>query len=611
MALQTNGRAKGKDTAAPSRTSAVHSSTHLTLEHSNGSSQPFNQSVQLQGDIKSLVGSLLGASNMELVPGSNPRLTSVKPSMSPISVSSSGTNPATPITMSWITRKRGRNFEADDNPKRLKSSSYSSRQSGEKQHNKGLRHFSQRVCEKVREKGTTTYNEVADDLVKELTESERKAPGSTNMPIDHKNIRRRVYDALNVLMAMNIISKEKKEIRWIGLPTNSVQECEHIEMELGQAEQDIQSKKEQLEDLLIQILCFKNLMKRNREKLASTGAPPQNSAISLPFIVVNTSKKTTIDCSISSDKSEYVFNFDNAFELHNDVDILKKMGLDCGLHSGTCTAEDIKQAKSMLPKAFESTLNEMVIARTLAAVSNGAVTPTNSFKDSPSLTSTPNLKASPVTASPGVKAVHGHGSPVASSPLSAVNSSPLLAALSSLANAHSAGGGSSSPGAVTALVTSALRAGRNPPVVARPLTQSPISAAKSQLHTHGPTLTQTIPSPLLKSATGYSQSPSLSLSTTLLTASPQVVSKSPGPKIVTVSKLNTPELTAALLQLLQQNSNLLKQGSGTTVTGNSSSLAGAGGLLAGMAGSPVASPGSAVPQQTAPVSTGHADGVMQ
>lgn len=52
-----------------------------------------------------------------------------------------------------------------------------------------------------------------------------------------------------------------------------------------------------------------------------------------------------------------MFNFDNAFELHNDVDILKKMGLDCGLHSGTCTAEDIKQAKGMLPKAFESTLN--------------------------------------------------------------------------------------------------------------------------------------------------------------------------------------------------------------------------------------------------------------
>jgi hypothetical protein len=31
---------------------------------------------------------------------------------------------------------------------------------------------------------------------------------------NQKNIRRRVYDALNVLMAMKIIEKEKKEIRW-------------------------------------------------------------------------------------------------------------------------------------------------------------------------------------------------------------------------------------------------------------------------------------------------------------------------------------------------------------------------------------------------------------
>ncbi len=47
---------------------------------------------------------------------------------------------------------------------------------------------------------------------------------------DQKNIRRRVYDALNVLMAMNIISKEKKEIRWIGLPTSSVQEIKKLEV---------------------------------------------------------------------------------------------------------------------------------------------------------------------------------------------------------------------------------------------------------------------------------------------------------------------------------------------------------------------------------------------
>lgn len=52
---------------------------------------------------------------------------------------------------------------------------------------------------------------------------------------DQKNIRRRVYDALNVLMAMNIISKEKKEIKWIGLPTNSAQECQNLEVGAGHA----------------------------------------------------------------------------------------------------------------------------------------------------------------------------------------------------------------------------------------------------------------------------------------------------------------------------------------------------------------------------------------
>lgn len=33
---------------------------------------------------------------------------------------------------------------------------------------KGLRHFSMKVCEKVRTKGFTSYNEVADELVLEF-----------------------------------------------------------------------------------------------------------------------------------------------------------------------------------------------------------------------------------------------------------------------------------------------------------------------------------------------------------------------------------------------------------------------------------------------------------
>ena len=52
---------------------------------------------------------------------------------------------------------------------------------------------------------------------------------------DEKNIRRRVYDALNVLMAMDIISKDKKEIQWKGLPRTSANDIEELKVSLHSA----------------------------------------------------------------------------------------------------------------------------------------------------------------------------------------------------------------------------------------------------------------------------------------------------------------------------------------------------------------------------------------
>ncbi|OXB63964.1 hypothetical protein ASZ78_006835, partial [Callipepla squamata] len=171
---------------------------------------------------------------------------------------------------------------------------------------------------------------------------------------DQKNIRRRVYDALNVLMAMNIISKEKKEIKWIGLPTNSAQECQNLEVEKQRRLERIKQKQSQLQELILQQIAFKNLVQRNRQaEQQANRPPPSNSVIHLPFIIVNTSKKTVIDCSISNDKFEYLFNFDNTFEIHDDIEVLKRMGMACGLESGSCSAEDLKIARSLVPKALE------------------------------------------------------------------------------------------------------------------------------------------------------------------------------------------------------------------------------------------------------------------
>ncbi len=37
------------------------------------------------------------------------------------------------------------------------------------------------------------------------------------MKIEFKNVQRRVYDALNVLSALNIIVKDKSRVEWVGI----------------------------------------------------------------------------------------------------------------------------------------------------------------------------------------------------------------------------------------------------------------------------------------------------------------------------------------------------------------------------------------------------------
>ena len=252
----------------------------------------------------------------------------------------------------------------------------------------GLRHFSMRVCKKVQEKGTTSYNEVADELVAEFIEQRRaeiaeaggdpdvelppprkkakagvgaaKAPPgykSTGMAkgYDEKNIRRRVYDALNVLMAMEIIEKnDKKEITWKGLPNTAPHDLDVLQRERRMRLEDIRQKQERLQELLIQNVCFANLVKHNKEteekeaaaESTANGkgkhdAPPKTAKkdkaqgfgeggdfkVQLPFIVVNTSNSAVIKCEMDAKRTGVKFDFSLPFEINDENEILKRMQL--------------------------------------------------------------------------------------------------------------------------------------------------------------------------------------------------------------------------------------------------------------------------------------------
>ncbi|CAA6666558.1 unnamed protein product [Spirodela intermedia] len=200
---------------------------------------------------------------------------------------------------------------------------------------RGLRQFSMKVCEKVQSKGRTTYNEVADELVAEFADPSGSLSSPDQQQYDEKNIRRRVYDALNVLMAMDIISKDKKEIQWKGLPRTSLNDIEELRYaERTALRSRIEKKAAYLRELEEQYAGLQNLVERN-ERLYNSGNPPSGGLACLLFLfrycslilIYCTRPHATVEVEISEDMQLVHFDFNSTpFELHDDTYVLKEMG---------------------------------------------------------------------------------------------------------------------------------------------------------------------------------------------------------------------------------------------------------------------------------------------
>ena len=222
---------------------------------------------------------------------------------------------------------------------------------------KGLRHFSAKVCAKVEEKGVTTYNEVADDLVQEI--------GLEMGKFDHKNIRRRVYDALNVLMAIDIIRKEKKEIRWLGLPNEAADDMRELEQERSGLQERIAEKSKNLKEVLRRCISLKNLIDRNSD-LQNTH---QGDKLPLPFILISAAKDCHVHCEMLEDRTQYFFEFNTSFQINEDIELMRLMGLD------TARIEKIKTLfpKELVAQVLMLCLNNSSSATTTAASAAAAV----------------------------------------------------------------------------------------------------------------------------------------------------------------------------------------------------------------------------------------------
>jgi transcription factor Dp-1 len=196
--------------------------------------------------------------------------------------------------------------------------------SAEKSAGKGLRHFSMKVCEKVESKGRTTYNEVADELVAEYSTSEYAG----EQQFDEKNIRRRVYDALNVLMAMNIISKEKKDITWQGLPQGPDSSMQALQADKTRIRLRMDKKNTHLAELVQQHEALLALLARNGDARRRGVEPPPEQRIALPFILVQTDAGTHVEVAMTPDRQVVHLDFNQAqFQIYDDAHVLSNLQL--------------------------------------------------------------------------------------------------------------------------------------------------------------------------------------------------------------------------------------------------------------------------------------------
>ncbi|KAK9826017.1 hypothetical protein WJX74_005693 [Apatococcus lobatus] len=204
---------------------------------------------------------------------------------------------------------------------------------------KGLRHFSMKVCEKVESKGKTTYNEVADELVAEFSAASLAAnnrakqpgsPGCGDAQYDEKNIRRRVYDALNVLMAMDIIEKERKEklITWRGLPSGPNTSLERLRAQKLQLTFQLERQQKYIEELLEHQRGLRNLILRNQADVKQVSSRTGKPALQLPFILIQVSSDTTVEIQFSEDYKHATLDFNSSpFKIHGDDDVLRQLNL--------------------------------------------------------------------------------------------------------------------------------------------------------------------------------------------------------------------------------------------------------------------------------------------
>jgi hypothetical protein len=145
-------------------------------------------------------------------------------------------------------------------------------------------------------------------------------------------------------MAIDVIEKDRKEIRWLGLSNDTTNEVSALESELAKTLRRVEEKQRCLKDLIQRKIALHGLIERNSRSensingqivsssslLSEAGAAADGKAdrLHLPFILVNAPRDCRVHCEMLEDRTQYFFEFDMPFFINEDIELLRLMGLD-------------------------------------------------------------------------------------------------------------------------------------------------------------------------------------------------------------------------------------------------------------------------------------------
>jgi hypothetical protein len=176
-----------------------------------------------------------------------------------------------------------------------------------------LKAIASHVLHMIQEKKNVFSVEVADVVVDDALKSRPPRHLSAEEQKDESRVlRRKVYDVINVLAALGIVTKQKKRLKWYGVPFGSPAD---IEMQAYERDELLSRVRE----LLVHQLALHNLHARR------AGQPeiPEDERVSLPFMAVTTVASGNVQCEISEDRSQLCLTFAAPFDLMDDNEILK------------------------------------------------------------------------------------------------------------------------------------------------------------------------------------------------------------------------------------------------------------------------------------------------